>query len=54
MKQLSLSTEDFAYHWRNLEELDPDQLVCDLNLSTEELLYAFTVRAREFIEDEFG
>ena len=45
---------DFMFHWDNLEALDPDQLVSDLNLSTEEILDAFDARAREFIYKEFG
>ena len=49
-----MNYEDFAYHWGNLEALDPDQLVSDLNLTSEEILDAFETRAREFIEKEFG
>ena len=45
---------DLLYHMENLRMLDPDQLVGDLNLSTEEILDAFTARAVEFIEKEFG
>lgn len=47
-------TEDFKYHMDNLRILDPDQLVSDLNLSTEDILSAFHEEAREFIEKEFG
>jgi len=45
---------EFKYHWDNLEALDPDQLITDLNLSTEDILSAFGHRAREFIEREYG
>ena len=45
---------DFEYHMGHLEALDPDQLVCDLELTTEELIAAFPARAREFIEREYG
>ena len=45
---------DYAYHFNNLRELDPDQLVSDLNLSTEDILMQFHEEAREFIEKEFG
>lgn len=45
---------DMLYHMENLRNLDPDQLVGDLNLSTEEILDAFTLRAVAFIEKEFG
>ena len=45
---------DFQYHWDNLEALDPDQLVSDLNLTSEEILEAFETKARDFIMKEFG
>ena len=45
---------DYVYHWENLSMLDPDQLVSDLNLSTEDILRAFQHEAQEFIEKEFG
>lgn len=45
---------DYEYHYGNLEALDPDQLVCDLELTTEEILAAFSQRARDFIEREYG
>jgi len=45
---------DHTYHWMNLRELDPDQLVSDLNLTTEEILQAFPRKAEEFNEKEFG
>jgi hypothetical protein len=49
-----MNNEDFAYHMENLRMIDPDQLVSDLGLSTEDLLNAFWEEAREFIEKEFG
>jgi hypothetical protein len=45
---------DYKYHWENLEALDPDQLVSDLNLSSEEILSAFKEKADRFIEETFG
>lgn len=45
---------DYVYHWENLRSLDPDQLVSDLNLSTEDILRAFQHEAQTFIEQEFG
>lgn len=45
---------DYAYHYENLRALDPDQLVSDLNLSTEDLLMHFHEEVREFIEETFG
>jgi len=49
-----MNAVDRVYHWANLKELDPDQLVSDLNLTTEEILDAFHERAEEFIQKEFG
>jgi len=45
---------DMAYHMENLAALDPDQLVSDLQLTTEEILDAFEQIAEDFIEREFG
>ena len=45
---------DFDYHWDNLEALDPDLLVSDLGLSTEDILTRFRDVAEDFIEREFG
>lgn len=42
------------YHLQHLAHLDPDQLVNDLQLTTEEILDAFEHVARHFIEREFG
>lgn len=49
-----MTPQDAQYHWENLEALDPDQLVADLGLTTEEILHAFAHVAVEFIEKEFG
>jgi len=46
--------QDKEYHLVNLEALDPDQLVNDLELTTEEILDAFGARALAFIEREYG
>ncbi len=45
---------DMLYHHENLRALDPDQLVSDLNITTDQLLAAFSQRAIDFIEEEFG
>jgi hypothetical protein len=47
------SDETILYHLDNLRELDPDQLVSDLNLSTQEILDAFPQRAIDFVIKEF-
>jgi hypothetical protein len=49
-----MNTTDFDYHMKNLRELDPDQLVSDLGLTTEEILAAFYKDAAAFIYKEFG
>ena len=49
-----MNESDFNYHWGNLEALDPDQLVADLGLTTEDLLDAFSYEAQLFIEKEYG
>ncbi len=45
---------EYIYFWNNLEALDPDQLVCDLELRSSEILAAFPQKARAFIEREHG
>jgi len=45
---------DLQYHMVNLSQLDPDQLVSDLGLTTEQILSAFHKEAEDFIEREFG
>jgi len=45
---------DYNYHLDNLRELDPDQLVSDLNLSTEDIIMHFPCEVRDFIEENFG
>ena len=45
---------DFRYHHDNLKELDVDQLVYDLGLTTEEIMAAFPHHVTNFIVREFG
>lgn len=45
---------DFDYHWENLRALDPDQLVSDLGITTDQLLMYFSTQAKQFIEDNYG
>lgn len=49
-----MELHDFQYHMTNLEALDPDQLVADLGLTTDQILNAFMPEAIEFINKEFG
>ena len=48
-----MKMQEYAYHWDHLEALDPDQLVGDLQLTTEQILEAFPKEAMEFIRREF-
>ena len=45
---------DYLYHIENLKALDPDQLVSDLGLSTEDIIEAFPAEVDDFIEREYG
>lgn len=49
-----MNEQDYQYHYDNLEALDPDQLVADLDLSTEDILARFPTEARRFILDNYG
>ncbi len=49
-----MNDEDFEYHLNHLKNLNPDQLVADLELTTEEILDAFSATAEVFIYKEFG
>lgn len=49
-----MNEQDFLYHLENLYELDPDQLVSDLNLTTEQIIKAFPNRVISFLKKEFG
>lgn len=49
-----MEPQDFMYHLENLQALDPDQLVADLGLTTQQILDAFPLEATEFITKEFG
>ena len=46
-------SSDFAYHMANLKELDPDQLVNDLGLTTEQILARFKDEAIAFIYENY-
>ena len=45
---------DYHYHIENLKALDPDQLVSDLGLSTEDIIEAFPAEVDDFLEREYG
>lgn len=42
------------YHMQQLREADPDYIVDVLQLTTEEILNAFPLRAALYIEEEYG
>lgn len=49
-----MDTETFYEHMSRLREQDPDYIVDVLEITSDELLAAFGVRAAEFIEKEYG
>ncbi len=49
-----MQLDDLNYYMANLMMLDPDQLVSDLNLSSEDIICAFPSEVRKFLEKEFG
>mgnify|MGYP000167816457 CR=1 FL=1 len=42
------------YYMETLSALDPDQLVSDLRIESDEILEAFPEKAKRFIEREYG
>ena len=42
-----MNDTDIVYHMENLRALDPDQLVSDLGLTTDQILAAFSKEADE-------
>ena len=48
----SRATDD--YHMQQLRESDPDYVVDVLQLTSEEIIEAFPLRAALYIEEEFG
>jgi hypothetical protein len=54
MVETMMDPNELDYHMQNLAMLDPDQLVNDLQLTSEEILDAFHHIAEAFIEREFG
>jgi len=49
-----METQDFYDHLATLREQDPDYIVDVLDISSDELLMAFGVKAANFIEEEYG
>jgi hypothetical protein len=49
-----MSSFDYEYHMDTLREQDPDYIVDALALTTEELLHAFSQKAIDYIEEEYG
>ncbi len=45
---------EYVYHLNLLEALDPDQLVTDLGLTTEDIIAAHPEKVKAFIEDNYG
>lgn len=45
---------EYQYHYDTLSELDPDTLVNDLGLSSEDILARFPTEVRRYIEENYG
>ena len=49
-----LTQPEFDYHLATLHEQDPDYIVDALDLTTEQLLAAFSNKAAVYLEQEYG
>ena len=49
-----MNTQEYEYHYDNLANMDPDELVCELDLSTEEILNRFAPEIEAHIRDNYG
>ena len=49
-----MNRQEYEYHYENLLNMDPDVVVGELDLSTEDLLNAFEFRVEEYIKDNYG
>jgi hypothetical protein len=45
---------EYEYHYKLMEELDPDVLVSDLELDTADIMARFPNEVRHFIEENYG
>lgn len=49
-----MNTQEYEYHLDHLKNMDPDQLVAELDLSTDEILDAFAPQVEQFIRENYG
>jgi len=49
-----MDRNEYEYHYKLMEALDPDQLVADLELETEDIMVRFPTEVRRFIEENYG
>ena len=49
-----MTPQEFALHWDDISNEDPDVVVDILGITTEELFDAFADKAEAYIEKEFG
>lgn len=49
-----MNVQEYEYHLENLRNMDPDDVVGELELTTEEILEAFESRVDFYIRDNYG
>jgi len=45
---------DFEFHLETLREMDPDELVLELGITTDEIIDRFGYHVDKYIQDNFG
>jgi hypothetical protein len=48
-----MTNEEYQWHKQMLEELDADELVCDLELESKDIVERFPTEVRRFIEENY-
>ena len=49
-----MNEKDFEYYYNLLENEDPDVLVADLGLKSEDIMVRFPTEVKRFIEENYG
>lgn len=49
-----MNAQQYDYHYENLANMDPDDVVGELELTTEEILEAFPSRVDFYIRENYG
>lgn len=50
----AMNKQEYDYHYENLLNMDPDEIVGELELTSEDILNAFEWRVEQFIKDNYG